>query len=213
MLTSMGTTASFLFKGKNTSKLNKNEIEELESTTNFKAQQLQKWYKDFIHDCPDGHMTKEVFRKIYGQLFPAGNPSPFVDYIFNVFDSNKDGVVTFKEFITAIAVTTHGSVDDKLKWAFKLYDIDNDGYVSRYEMIDVITAIYQLHGRFHASARGRNAPDERVNQLLVKLDKDRDGKISCTDFCNGFKTDPMIVKALLSHTLSERSSELIVEVT
>ncbi|XP_022237595.1 neuronal calcium sensor 1-like [Limulus polyphemus] len=167
----MGTAASFLFSCRNISKLNKNELEELESTTNFKTQQLQKWYKDFMQDCPDGHMTKEVFRKIYGQFFPAGNPSPFVDYIFNVFDSNKDGVVTFKEFITAIAVTTHGSVDDKLKWAFKLYDIDNDGYVSRFEMLDVVTAIYQLHGRFHASVRGRDAPDERVNQLLVKLDK------------------------------------------
>ncbi|XP_022257356.1 calcium-binding protein NCS-1-like [Limulus polyphemus] len=114
----MGTAASFLFKGmgKSSSKLNRNDLQELESTTRFEARQLQKWYRDFIQDCPDGHMTKEVFEKIYGQFFPVGNPSPFVDYIFNVFDANKDGVVTFKEFITAISVTTHGSIDEKLNF-------------------------------------------------------------------------------------------------
>lgn len=31
----------------------------------------------------------QEFRKIYGQFFPCGDPTKFVDYIFNVFDEDK----------------------------------------------------------------------------------------------------------------------------
>ncbi|XP_013785697.2 neuronal calcium sensor 1-like [Limulus polyphemus] len=151
-------------------------------------------------------MTKEIFEKIYGQFFPAGNPSPFVDYIFNVLDVNKDGVVSFKEFITAISVTTHGSIDEKLNWAFRLYDIDSDGYVCRSEMLDIVTAIYRLHGRFDHSLGENDEPEQRVNQLFDKLDKDGDGKITCEEFCRGFKNDPVIVRALVPDDSSKSVS-------
>ncbi|OQR71580.1 neuronal calcium sensor 1-like [Tropilaelaps mercedesae] len=58
----------------------------------------------------------------------------------------NNGVITFKEFIRAISITTKGSIDEKLNWAFDLYDIDNDGFVTRAEMLDIVTAIYVLHG-------------------------------------------------------------------
>lgn len=61
--------------------------------------------------------------------------------------SFQNGVITFKEFIRAISITTKGSIDEKLNWAFDLYDIDNDGFVTRAEMLDIVTAIYVLHGK------------------------------------------------------------------
>ena len=62
-------------------------------------------------------------------------------------------MITFKEFIRAISITTKGSIDEKLNWAFDLYDIDNDGYVTRAEMLDIVTAIYVLHGEFQGTPR------------------------------------------------------------
>ncbi|XP_076352079.1 uncharacterized protein LOC143247623 [Tachypleus tridentatus] len=204
----MGTAASLLFRSKrrNVCKLSKKELQELKSSTHYEGKQIRKWYQDFIQDCPDGHMSKEVFRSIYGQFYPTQNASRFVDYMFNVFDANKDGVVTFKEFISAISVSTHGSIDDKLNWAFKLYDLNNDGFVSHMEMLDIVTAIYRLHGKFSNSLDARYAAEQRVNQLFVKLDKDRDGKISCKEFCSGFKADSFIVKALVSDDSVESTS-------
>ncbi|XP_028966800.1 neuronal calcium sensor 1 [Galendromus occidentalis] len=185
--------ARVLLMGRRASKLKRDDIRELEAQTYFDSKQLQRWYQEFVKDCPNGEMTKDEFAKLYGQFFPTGDKTKFVDYIFNVFDEDKNGVITFKEFIKAISITTKGSIDEKLNWAFDLYDIDNDGFVTRAEMLDIVTAIYVLHGKTMDGD-----PSRRVDQLFAKLDSDSDARISREEFCEGFKTDPWIRKALLS---------------
>ena len=60
--------------------------------------------------------------------------------MIDVFDGDANGEVDFKEFVLGLAEFTLNEEDDyerKLKFAFKIYDMDRDGYISNTELHEV----------------------------------------------------------------------------
>lgn len=50
----------------------------------------------------------------------------------------QDGLVDFREFVLAITMLIKGSAVEKLRWSFKLYDKDQDGAITRQEMLEIM---------------------------------------------------------------------------
>jgi Ca2+-binding EF-hand superfamily protein len=182
--------------GKGASKLSKDDLLELKKATHFDRKELQQWYKGFLKDCPNGQLDKEEFQKIYKQFFPFGDPSTFSEYVFKVFDTDKSGTVDFKEFIIALSVTSRGNVDEKLKWAFQLYDINQDGLISYQEMLNIVSAIYKMVGSMVKLPEDESTPEKRVRKLFRLMDRNEDNEITWEEFREGSKVDPTIVSAL-----------------
>lgn len=101
-----------------------------------------------IHqDCPSGQLTVDDFQRFYCALFNApnssndghGDPRPFARLVFRAFDQNGDGIVEFRDIISTLSVTRSGNDEEqRLHWAFQVYDLDGDGYISRSEMLHVV---------------------------------------------------------------------------
>lgn len=158
--------------GKKNSKLSQDTLKGLAKDTYFTEKEIIQWHKGFKKDCPNGQLTEAGFIRIYKQFFPHGDPSKFAALVFRVFDENKDGSIEFEEFIKALSVTSRGNLEEKLVWAFKLYDVDNDGFITREEMYNIVDAIYQMLGSTTTEKEEDDEdPKERVDRIFEQLDK------------------------------------------
>ena len=99
--------------------LTQDDLEFLMRNTSYDKATICDFYKGFIADCPDGKLNPDTFCQIYSRCFPAGNAKEFCSHVFRTFDADKNGVIDFKEFLLSIDVTSCGSPEEKLNWAFR----------------------------------------------------------------------------------------------
>lgn len=120
--------------------LSPQSIQELRKDVDFSADEIKAWYKEYLTSLRGGQeeLTMEEFKNVYNTLF-IGDASKFAEHIFRTFDKDGNGTVNFKEFLIGLCVSgSESSTDIKLKWAFNMYDINGDGYISRLEMKEIV---------------------------------------------------------------------------
>jgi len=173
----MGTKASIA--------LSKEDIESLQQTTGFSHNQILRLYSRFVNldKTGSGTLTREDFLRI-----PELAINPLGDRIVHAFfvDGDADGV-RFHHFLKTLArfraidkkkdgeVAINGR-QEKLKFAFRMYDIDGDDKISREELLEVLHMMV-----------GVNISDEQLGSIadrtITEADKDSDGMISFDEFC------------------------------
>ncbi|KAK6474748.1 Kv channel-interacting protein 1 isoform X1 [Huso huso] len=171
-------------------------LEQMEAQTNFTKRELQVLYRGFKNECPSGVVNEDTFKQIYAQFFPQGDASMYAHYLFNAFDSAHNGSVKFEDFVMALSILLRGSVREKLSWTFNLYDINKDGYINKEEMTDIVTAIYDMMGKYTYPVLRRDAPRQHVDAFFQKMDKNKDGVVTLDEFIMSCQEDENIMRSL-----------------
>ncbi|KAI9635370.1 uncharacterized protein MKK02DRAFT_36676 [Dioszegia hungarica] len=145
----------------------------LEKSSNFSAPELLRLKKRFMKLDKDGSGT--IDRDEFLQIPQIAN-NPLAHRMIAIFDEDGSGTVDFQEFVGGLsAFSSKGGREEKLRFAFKVYDMDRDGFISNGELYLVLKQMV-----------GNNLKDQQLQQIvdktIMEADKDGDGKLSFDEF-------------------------------
>jgi len=148
-------------------------MEDMEKRSNFNASELERLKKRFMKLDSDG--SGSIDREEFLQIPQIGG-NPLASRMIAIFDEDGGGTVDFQEFVGGLsAFSSRGGRDEKLRFAFKVYDMDRDGYISNGELFLVLKMMV-----------GSNLKDAQLQQIvdktIMEADKDGDGKLSFEEF-------------------------------
>ncbi|KAM6362259.1 Kv channel-interacting protein 4 isoform 1-T1 [Alca torda] len=171
-------------------------LELLEAQSKFTKKELQILYRGFKNECPSGVVNEETFKEIYSQFFPQGDSTTYAHFLFNAFDTDHNGSVSFEDFVMGLSILLRGTVQEKLNWAFNLYDINKDGYITKEEMLDIMKAIYDMMGKCTYPVLKEDAPRQHVETFFQKMDKNKDGVVTIDEFIESCQKDENIMRSM-----------------
>jgi len=172
----MGSKASSL--------LQQQEIEDIQKDTGFSHHQIVRLYSRFVtlDKDGDGFLSREDFLRI-----PELAINPLGDRIVHAFFVDNHEAVNFKQFMRTLArfrpikiqhahkYDMVNSREEKLQFAFKMYDLDGDDKISREELLAVLHMMV-----------GANISEEQLGSIadrtIDEADEDQDGMISFDEF-------------------------------
>ncbi|CAH0551808.1 unnamed protein product [Brassicogethes aeneus] len=171
--------------------LRQEEIAQIQQETGFTASQIERLYSRFTAldrgDC--GTLSRDDFLRI-----PELAINPLGERIVNSFFQGDEFTdrVNFRQFMQVLShfrpIKKHkdnrlNSREEKLKFAFKMYDLDNDDLISKDELLAILHMMV-----------GTNISEEQLisiaERTILEADEDGDQMISFEEFCKALsRTD------------------------
>eukprot|EP00164_Ancoracysta_twista_P006960 GFYU01009798.1.p1 GENE.GFYU01009798.1~~GFYU01009798.1.p1 ORF type:complete len:1076 (+),score=70.83 GFYU01009798.1:50-3277(+) len=95
-------------------------------------------FRDLASKSPGRTICKDTFQELFQDLPPV-----LSERLFAAFDEDNSGVIDCEEFIVGLAFTSRGSLADKIRLLFNMFDISGDGIVTREEMSTMLAHVAQ----------------------------------------------------------------------
>mmetsp|Transcript_57067 Transcript_57067/g.157905 ORF Transcript_57067/g.157905 Transcript_57067/m.157905 type:complete len:177 (+) Transcript_57067:93-623(+) len=147
--------------------------EDIHSIGNFDEKAVAQLFARFQALDSDGSGRLDR-SEILGIADLDGNP--LVERVISVFDTDGTGPVSFLEFLLGLAKLTAGTEDErKFEFAFAMYDVNKDGYISNGDLFKVLSMMV-------GESLGEEQLQQLVDRQIICADKDGDGKLSFEEF-------------------------------
>ena len=160
----------------------KKALEEFAKENNLKPESVKKAYKRFQASDRDksGLLDYTEFCEVL-----QCDPAPVGEAVFKLYDYDKTGQIDAREFLIAISNFTGAGKEDKLKFAFMIFDEEGNGVITKAELLKMLKA---NHMASHDAEVARKA-----DTIMSQSDKDGDGVITFDEFVIVSKKFPNIL--------------------
>lgn len=173
------------------------ELCRLSSQRHFQKHEVEGLLVLFYSGLKDKPLTsvpmldRNEFRDILHQMFGM-TEDLLMDRVFRAFDKDTDSNINTKEWIEGLSVFLRGSLEERIKYTFDVYDLNSDGYISREEMFQMLK--FSL-----VKQPTEEDPDEGIKDLveiaLKKMDYDHDSRLSYADFKKAVESEELLLEA------------------
>ncbi|KAG2530404.1 hypothetical protein JM18_002258 [Phytophthora kernoviae] len=195
-----GSNGDALLSPKSASALNMNSsnMERVRQLLKLDSYEVNDVLEIFAEAAPSGELTFAAFKKCFDQIIrlAGGHASPeerqeaevMIRRLFRVFDTDNSNTVDFGELASGLSVLSGSSMDDKVRAAFQLYDINGDGYITQEEMINYMTSIFKVMYETTDNTKTKMGvtPEELASataeQCFKEADLNHDNKLSFEEF-------------------------------
>ena len=133
------------------------KMDEIRELTNLQAFDIAAILGFFMDQATgEGYLTHESFYRCFEVLVrrnlegrPDASVDPehltaLIDYLFDLFDADGNGIVDISELSAGISVLCGGSRDDKVLTSLALFDEDGDGFVSLGELSKYLASVFKV---------------------------------------------------------------------
>lgn len=149
---------------------------------NLKPESIKKAYKRF--QATDKDKSGLIDYTEFCEILQV-DPSPQTEQTFQLYDYNKTGQIDAREFLISVSNFTGASKEDKLKFAFMVFDEDGNGVLTKAELVHILKANHMAGSEAEVV--------RKAETILAQADKDGDGVITFDEYVVVSKKFPNIL--------------------
>eukprot|EP01129_Flabellula_baltica_P001127 TRINITY_DN1103_c0_g1_i1.p1 TRINITY_DN1103_c0_g1~~TRINITY_DN1103_c0_g1_i1.p1 ORF type:complete len:518 (-),score=112.17 TRINITY_DN1103_c0_g1_i1:41-1594(-) len=128
--------------GNGSSVISAKSLKQLEKDSNFTKEQLDATYQNFLRKFPDGRVTRDEFIR---EMSSISGEETFWERLYDEIDVEKNGSIDFPTFIMGLEFFKNDqSAEDKLIFAFDMFDADASGTLDNEELDHLIMTIFSV---------------------------------------------------------------------
>ena len=160
----------------------KSALDEFARDNNLKPETIKKAYKRF--QATDNDKTGMIDYTEFCEVLQV-DPSPQGEKLFQLFDYEESGQIDVREFMIGLSNFTGAGKDDKLKFAFMIFDEDGNGVITKGELTRILRANHM--------ASNDSEVARKADTIMAQADKDGDGVVTFDEFVIVSKKFPNIL--------------------
>lgn len=157
-------------------------LEEFARDNGIKPESVKKAFKRFQATDKDG--SGQIDYSEFCEVMQV-DPSPQCEKVFQLFDMDKTGRIDVREFMIALSNFSGAEKEEKLKFAFMVFDEDGNGVITRQELLKILKANHMASNEAEVA--------RKADTIMSQGDKDGDGVISFDEFAIVSKKFPNIL--------------------